>query len=63
MLFYRAALGQLGLQSIDLPAAIATSPQDPWRVFFEVTKASGDVILTQISQHYAVTLKPTLHIS
>lgn len=61
MLFHRAALGQLGLQSIDLPAAIATSPQDPWRVFFEVTQASGGIALTEISHHYGVTLRPTLH--
>lgn len=58
MLFHKAALGSLGLQTIDLPPALATSAQNPWRVFFYVTQAMGEIVITDIINHHAVTANP-----
>ncbi|HEX8763462.1 MAG TPA: hypothetical protein VF733_06955 [Candidatus Saccharimonadales bacterium] len=58
MLFHRATLGQLGLQSIDLPPAVATSSQNPWRVFFYITQGMGEITMTEIARHHEVISSP-----
>lgn len=51
LLFKEAHDGHLGLRGIDLPVFEATSEENPWRVFHFVTKATGQLAISDATMH------------